>query len=143
MSAPGTAPAEAGPRAPARMARIAAALAVLHAATVFFLSSLSNPLPELTMRVSDKILHGIEYASLAALVRVALGATRLGARRAFLAAVVAASLYGASDEFHQWFVPGRSCDVRDWLADTAGALAGAALAGAFLRRRGARASIRA
>ena len=36
-------------------------------------------------------------------------------------ALLAASAYGATDEFHQLFVPGRSCDVFDWLADTTGA----------------------
>ena len=29
-------------------------------------------------------------------------------------------LYSASDEFHQRFVPNRSCDVADWAADTFG-----------------------
>jgi VanZ like family len=37
-------------------------------------------------------------------------------------ATLIASLYGITDEFHQSFVPGRSPDVLDWLADTAGAL---------------------
>ena len=36
-----------------------------------------------------------------------------------------ASLFGASDEFHQSFVPGRDTDVFDWVADTLGATAGA------------------
>ena len=31
------------------------------------------------------------------------------------------ALYGAADEIHQRFVPNRSCDVLDWLADTLGA----------------------
>lgn len=39
-------------------------------------------------------------------------------------AVVIASLYGISDEFHQSFVPGRQPDVMDWATDTIGALAG-------------------
>lgn len=33
-------------------------------------------------------------------------------------------LYGASDEWHQSFVVGRSSDVLDWLADTSGAAMG-------------------
>jgi VanZ family protein len=32
-------------------------------------------------------------------------------------------VYGASDEFHQRFVPGRTADVLDWLADSLGACA--------------------
>ncbi|MCX5731999.1 MAG: VanZ family protein, partial [Deltaproteobacteria bacterium] len=34
---------------------------------------------------------------------------------------------GATDEFHQSFVPGRNADVADWMADTLGAAAGAAI----------------
>lgn len=32
------------------------------------------------------------------------------------------SLYGASDEFHQYFVPGRDCEFFDWVGDTIGAI---------------------
>lgn len=39
-----------------------------------------------------------------------------------LGCVVFSSLYGLSDEIHQAFVPGRSPEWGDWLADTAGAL---------------------
>jgi VanZ family protein len=51
-------------------------------------------------------------------------------RGALLLALSLASLYGATDEFHQSFVPGRSADVLDWLADTLGAALGASAAGA-------------
>ena len=37
------------------------------------------------------------------------------------------SIYAASDEFHQRFVPGRSCELRDALIDSAGVLCGVAL----------------
>lgn len=50
-----------------------------------------------------------------------------------LAAVVIASLYGASDELHQLFVPGRLCDPADWLTDTCGAALGAAVAALLAR----------
>lgn len=63
----------------------------------------------------DKIAHFSIYGLLATLL------VRLGPGRfAFAWALVATSLYGASDEWHQSFVPGRSCDVFDWVADTAG-----------------------
>ncbi|WP_407399859.1 VanZ family protein [Treponema sp.] len=34
---------------------------------------------------------------------------------------------------HQSFVPGRSCSIYDWIADTAGAVSGALTFIAFLR----------
>lgn len=131
------------PRAGYGPAIAAAVLAALWAALLFWLSSRPDPLPALTTRLSDKVLHFVAYGTLAALLRAALATPRRAPWRALLLAVVLASLYGASDEWHQWFVPGRSCDVRDWVADTLGAAAGAAVAEVFLRRRGARASIRA
>ena len=38
-----------------------------------------------------------------------------------------ASLYAASDEIHQIFVEGRSCQFRDWAIDTGGAITGMAV----------------
>jgi VanZ family protein len=35
------------------------------------------------------------------------------------------SVYGVIDEVHQYFVPGRDCNVWDWIADTLGAILGA------------------
>lgn len=34
------------------------------------------------------------------------------------------AVYGAIDEFHQYFVPGRYASVLDWVADVAGGLLG-------------------
>ncbi len=117
----------------------------LYAALVFWLSSQSQPLPFLPTEIwsFDKLLHAGEYAVLGVLVARALAAGGLSPARAFLWALLLASLYGASDELHQSFVPNRSCDPRDWAADTAGAAAGAALGARSLRPRKARASIRA
>lgn len=64
--------------------------------------------------------HFVLYAVLGALYYGAL-APRIGPGRAALAAIALASLYGATDEFHQSFVPGRFPDVADWVVDTAGA----------------------
>ncbi len=46
-------------------------------------------------------------------------------------------IYAASDEFHQYFVPGRSCELRDVSIDSGGALLGclAAMGIYFIARR--------
>jgi VanZ family protein len=53
--------------------------------------------------------------------------------REFLIALLLASLYAASDEFHQSFVPGRDASLRDVLLDSCGA--GFGLAALWAARR--------
>jgi VanZ family protein len=76
----------------------------------------------------DKIVHFTLYAVLGALTYNALRGERAASLKhyAFILAVVWATIYGASDEFHQNFVPGRNVEITDWLADTLGGAAGAA-----------------
>jgi VanZ family protein len=88
---------------------------VLYMAVIFFVSSDPEPLPAVSRVVWDKALHVIEYAVLSVLFSRALCGEGL------------ASAYGATDETHQAFVPNRQAGVGDWLADTGGAIAGAAL----------------
>lgn len=64
----------------------------------------------------DKIVHGGIYAILAALW---MGA--LAGRRALLVPWTIATAFGGMDELHQGFVPGRSRDGWDLLADATGA----------------------
>ena len=94
---------------------------------IFFLSSLSNPPTPLRFAHADKVVHAGLYGGLCATLLLA-GLPPAGA-------LAAASAYGASDEFHQRFVPGRDCSAGDWLADSAGAAAAAAGAWAWRRRR--------
>jgi VanZ family protein len=84
--------------------------------------------------VSDKVLHAVEYAGLAVLCyRVFRWATGPSvARQALVLAIVTASIYGITDEVHQFFVPFRESSWLDWLADTAGAAIGA-LSWRFIR----------
>lgn len=70
--------------------------------------------------VSDKVAHAFAYAVLATFLT--LGSGRPGL------AVALAIVYGASDEVHQAFVPGRTPDVLDLVADAVGAVIGAAVA---------------
>jgi VanZ family protein len=81
---------------------------------------------------ADKLVHGTMYAVLGWLSARAVDASSL---RTSLAVVLAASLFGAVDEWHQRFVPGRSPHTTDWVADTLGALTGVFAFQAARRRR--------
>ena len=47
----------------------------------------------------------------------------------------AGTLYAATDEVHQYFVPGRSCEIRDMLIDSCGVAAGVLIMAAIRSRR--------
>ena len=77
--------------------------------------------------ISDKINHFLAYFILSVLLNLALIFQRKSIfffNNAAAAAVIIASVYGALDEIHQIFIPGRFAEVLDWLADTAGAVLG-------------------
>jgi VanZ family protein len=69
--------------------------------------------------VLRKCAHMAEYAILAILLRRAIGRD--------LPALLLASAYAVTDEFHQTFVPGRHGAPIDWAIDTLGALLGLVL----------------
>jgi VanZ family protein len=99
---------------------------LVYMAAIFHVSSESQSLPMLTEHVWDKILHTIEYVGLAVLVFRALDGEELGRWQSAVLTVMIVSAYGASDEWHQLFVPTRSSDVEDWLTDTVAGAIGAA-----------------
>jgi VanZ family protein len=78
--------------------------------------------------------HLGEYAVLGLLLALAMWRGRPPWRVVALA-VIMASAYGVTDEFHQSFVPMRTPDPVDWATDTVGALAGALLGVTLIRRR--------
>jgi VanZ family protein len=121
-------------------------LAALWACLIFWESSQANPFPFLPPEIfsHDKLLHMGAFAVLAGLAVGALAGARIASlgKVAAIAAVLATG-YGATDEWHQSYVPGRDADPWDWAADTLGAIAGAAAMTLILRRRNPGASIRA
>ncbi len=80
-----------------------------------------------TFAISDKIHHLLAYFILSVLLHLTLIYQRKS-RALFInapaSAVIIASVYGALDEIHQMFVPGRFADILDWLANFAGAILG-------------------
>ena len=98
--------------------------AVVLMAVIFYISS--QPAPEIIqreyIRFQDKWLHIVAYLILAALFARALIWEGVGwTARAFLLAVTLSALYGATDEWHQVYVPERTADWVDWVADLLGA----------------------
>lgn len=98
-------------------------------ALIWALSSQSQAIPLPDLPWHDKGAHFIEYAILGGLYAYAAQRTwpGLGTVRALALAAVLTSAWGYVDEIHQAFVPGRNSDVRDWVADTLGAIAGATI----------------
>jgi hypothetical protein len=71
--------------------------------------------------VIKKTAHVIEYGILATLIYRALVNSNVSNKKAMLYSVALAFLYGATDEFHQSFTPGRGPKFTDVLIDTFGA----------------------
>jgi len=109
--------------------------AIAWAGVIFLVSSV--PGSQIPGRIPSEVGHLGEYFILGCLLYLALRID-LPAKKALVLAVVIASAYGVTDEFHQRFVVMRTPDIYDWVLDTIGALVGAALALAVGRRAGSR-----
>lgn len=104
---------------------------------IFAVSSVSIDVPAIaSFPLKDKGAHFLVYALLGFLCAHATLRTwpdRRPARTLALGAFVAAA-WGLSDELHQAFVPGRSAELLDLVADTLGAATGAVTRGLVHRR---------
>lgn len=110
-----------------RRAVLAWAPAVFYMALIWTLSSFSLSAPTERIPHFDKIVHFFEYGGLALLVSHACFRTwpRHSRFRTAALAVLITVLWGWLDEIHQAFVPGRSSELLDIVADTVGAICGA------------------
>lgn len=122
------------PRRTSRLSLWGPVLALM--ALIFVASSIPSPGP-LPGGLSDKAAHAIGYGLLGGTLLRAFARGRLEvvSWRRGLAAIAVALLYGVADEYHQQFVPGRSSDVRDIVADVTGASLAVALGSAAAAAR--------
>jgi VanZ family protein len=94
---------------------------VIYMAAIFYVSSLHQaPLPP---GMPDKPAHAFGYMGFGLVIARALAGglpPRITLRDLFIGLAMAVA-YGASDEFHQQFVSGRTAELADLYADTAGA----------------------
>ncbi len=68
--------------------------------------------------------HFSAYALLSILTLLASKSCYLKTKTSTVIAITYSLLFAISDEIHQYFVPGRSCEVRDVCIDLSGAVAG-------------------
>ena len=93
---------------------------------IIFLMSSQSKVPEPGIWLpphTDKFVHAVIYAILSCLIYPVLRCYRFTPIRAAWIAVLLASLYGITDEWHQSLVANRTADIFDWMADAIGACA--------------------
>lgn len=101
-------------------------LLLIYCCLIFTESSFpGDDFPKIDLTLADKYVHFIIYFGLCLLFFYSLNNqtkfTKLHQSPLFFA-LLFTSLFGITDELHQYFVPNRSCDILDWTADTIGAL---------------------
>jgi len=114
-------------------------LTCLWAGLIFYLSHQPGVLMQPLFILQDKLMHFTAYAILGFLGMGSVRTMAHGYRpeQAWMICLLV-GLYGISDEFHQYFIPGRMADALDVAADIAGGVLGTWLMYALARRRVAR-----
>ena len=93
-----------------------------------FLARLLKQDPEATSFLIRKCAHFTEYMFLGISLFLTIGehlaSSAILSRPVFLIAWGIGTFYALTDEIHQFFTPGRSCELRDMCIDSAGVLTG-------------------
>jgi VanZ family protein len=97
--------------------------AIAVASGIFIVSSIpQSALPPLQFDFIDKMIHFVVFFIFGLSLIVAFYPERQNQPlfKSVILIMLIGLLYSAMDEFHQFFVPGRSCDIFDWIADSVG-----------------------
>ncbi len=99
---------------------------LVYLALIFTQSAFPAPQTGLKIPHLDKGVHAAIYSLLGILFCRAYGRTwpRMGPRWLMIVSILSATVFGLSDEIHQYFVPYRSADRMDLLADFLGSAVG-------------------
>ena len=102
---------------------------------LLFLTSLpGKDLPD--VKISDKIEHLLAFWILAILLKLTLvlqDKYKKLKEHSSIFTLVIIGIYAALDELHQLFIPGRSCDILDWMSDVSGALIAVLVIGSLIK----------
>ncbi len=109
------------------------------ALTIFIQSSFpAIELPKVEIISFDKVVHMGVFGVLAGLCYISLlniHSRNILTNNIYLSAGILSIIYGATDEIHQYFVPNRSSEVQDWLADVVGIIIALLVIRYFLSKR--------
>lgn len=109
----------------------------LYSLLIFYLSSLtSTKIPDFGFYWQDKVIHAGAFFVYGVFLQIFLEKSiRIQSKKRFIIIfLIIGCIFGASDELHQYFVPGRTCELLDWLADATGILLSLG-AVSFVRKR--------
>jgi VanZ family protein len=98
-------------------------LALFYALLIFAVSAIpSLSAPPLGIVLEDKIIHFFEFGVFSFLLFLAFyhSGSEFVKRHVFLLSSAVGVVYALSDELHQKFVPGRTCEFLDFVADFLG-----------------------
>lgn len=92
---------------------------------IYYLSS-KTKLPDAAslFEGEDKIMHAGAYFIMGLLFFISFLSSDFKLKKAGILSFIFTTLYGISDEIHQYFVPNRNMDLLDLLADMLGAYMG-------------------
>lgn len=107
---------------------------LLWAGVILFVTSIPTGAFPRQVAPYDKYVHFAMYGLFAVLLTRDISQVT-GRWRAAIVAVMIAVAFGAADEWHQRFIPGRRSDVGDWRMDSVGAVGGAVLFALYSRFR--------
>ncbi len=111
---------------------------ILYWFTLFVFTTIpTNEMPQF-FNAQDKLEHFLAYFFLTLLLTLAIhfqSKFRQLSGRPFITAVILIFIYATADELHQLFIPGRFCDLYDWLADILGGMIGIGTIYLFLKKR--------
>jgi len=89
---------------------------------IFFMSHQSTLPVAMMFPHQDKLIHASAYALMGGLAWLSFRHFNFPVKITACIALLFASVYGVTDEYHQSFIAGRDADMWDWVAGTTGAL---------------------
>jgi len=107
--------------------RLYLTLLVAWVVLTFALTSIPHPGVHFPFRFADKAAHFWFYGVMGLLCALWRRESGVPAKRAVLEGLLFTVAMGAVDEVHQYWIPGRSMEFMDWMADATGGGFGACL----------------